>query len=110
MTKEKEMTEVKKLGMLSVAKITAIFGAILGLFYGIFMGVTYSFIQTDASQLTAETIAQNPQIQLITTLGWSSVIVIPIIFAVLYFIAGIGLSLIYNLAAQKFGGIKIQLK
>ncbi|MBU0957695.1 MAG: DUF3566 domain-containing protein [Nanoarchaeota archaeon] len=99
----KGMSEFKKFGVLSVGKVLAIFGIILGLVYGVLMGVT-------STKLTPALIGTDPQLQFVSMLGWAAIIVMPIIMAAIYFVIGVLSAFIYNLIASRFGGIKIQLK
>jgi hypothetical protein len=95
--------ELKKIGILSAGKIAGLFGII----YGLIMGIFYSFVYSKSSTLAALG-QQIPAV--ITTLGYASIIVMPIILGVAYFVAGIVGALIYNLLARWVGGVKLEFK
>ena len=50
------------------------------------------------------------QLGLVSTLGYKSIIVFPILNGILYFIVGIILAFIYNLLASWIGGINLEFK
>jgi ABC-type antimicrobial peptide transport system permease subunit len=95
--------ELKKVGILSLAKIAGLFGIIYGLISGILLSFVYS-----KSDLLASLGAELPAT--ITTLGYASIIVLPILNGIIYFIEGIILALIYNLLAGWVGGVKLEFK
>jgi hypothetical protein len=82
------------MGVLSVAKIYAVFGAIGGFVAGIF----FAFIGTS-------TIGGLPGL----SLGVISIIFFPILYAVLGFVGGAIFAFLYNLIAGWIGGIEIEL-
>jgi len=106
-----ETKEVKKVNVYSVAKIIAIFGIVMGLLYGIQVGITSmsnpltfaeatSYATQDATiAVTAYSIA----------LGWWMLIIGPALYAVIYFISGLIMGLLYNLFSKYVGGVKVVL-
>lgn len=95
--------ELKKVGILSLAKIAGLFGVIYGLISGLLLSFIYS-----KSELLASLGTQLPTT--VTTLGYKSIIVMPILNGIIYFIAGIILAFIYNLLASWIGGVKLEFK
>jgi len=95
--------ELKKIGILSLGKIAGLFGII----YGLILGIFYSFVYSKSSVL-ASLGQQIPAV--ITTLGYASIIVMPIIIGIIYFVVGIIGALIYNLLASRVGGVKLEFK
>ena len=94
--------ELKKIKIMSLAKIAGLFGIIYGLLSGIVFSLVYS---------KADTIAGlSEQLGIISQLGYSSIIVLPILNGVIYFIAGIVLAFVYNILAKKFGGVELEFK
>ena len=93
------MKVIKKLGILSVAKIQGIIMAFIGLIYGIlyslFGNISESF--TEAGVVGAG-------------LGFVGIIILPIMYGVFGFIGGAVIAFLYNIAAEKIGGIEIELK
>tara|TARA_B100001971_G_C17772231_1_gene325513 strand:- start:206 stop:502 length:297 start_codon:yes stop_codon:yes gene_type:complete len=92
------MQEVKKLGVLSVGKISALIGIFLGLLMGIVLMIATKFAPT----------AGVPEMP-IATLGMSSIIVLPILYGLSYFVVGIIVAVVYNLFAKWVGGVKMDL-
>jgi len=91
--------EIKKLDVLSVAKINAIIGVIIGFIIGlivaIFAGFTATFIGAGGL----------PGAGFATGMGVLAIIVLPIVYGIMMFIAGAIGAFIYNIVASKVGGI-----
>lgn len=89
MAKEKAL-EIKRIDVMSVAKIGGLFGLIIGLISALlitFAGITASPI--------------------VTSMGALLIILLPITYGIAYFVAGAICAIIYNLIAQRIGGVKI---
>lgn len=97
------MKVIKKLGLLSVAYVACIFYAIVGLFEGIMMAVQ---INNPAVASTLDSTV----LSVLSGLGWWLVLIMPIVFAIIGFIMGILLALIYNLIVKFTGGLKVKLE
>ena len=93
--------ELKKIGALSLAKILGLFGLIYGLISGIALSIMYSkldyFTAIGVELPTA-----------ITTLGYRSLIIMPLLNGIVYFIGGLLLALIYNLLSGWIGGVNLE--
>ncbi|VVB80115.1 Uncharacterised protein [uncultured archaeon] len=112
-----ELREVKKLRILSIAKIALIFGIVFGLFQGIGAGlaakqtlVTYP----DLANLSFSdpSVVGNPQMVfslIVIKMGWWNILAMPIVLAFVWWLAALISAWIYNLIAKKFGGIKLEL-
>lgn len=96
------MAELKKLGILSFAKMNAIMSAFFGLLGGIFYAVMGVFAQAKGMPIL-------PGIPTFV-LGFAFVIILPIIYGILGFIGGIIVAALYNLFASWFGGIEMKFK
>jgi len=97
------MKEIKKLDIISCAKIHAVVLAIFGLIVGLFIGAFSSLISSfsdDADEVGFK----------FKSFGLFSIIIFPIIYAIAGFIGGLITGAIYNLVAGWVGGIKIELK
>ncbi|MDK2907911.1 MAG: hypothetical protein PWQ87_369 [Candidatus Woesearchaeota archaeon] len=92
------MQKLNKIGVLSVAKVNAVIGAILGLIWGIFAAIT------------GTSFAVLGGLGFMAGLGLWSIIVFPIIYALIGFIGGVIGAFLYNLVAGWIGGIEIELK
>jgi hypothetical protein len=90
---------LKKIGILSLAKITGLFGVILGLING---------ISTPYLSSKALALGLTPSSPL-TALGYNTIWIMPLITGAIYFVSGIVLASAYNILAKWIGGIKIEL-
>jgi len=98
------MEEVKKLGVLSVAKIAGLFGLVLGIL---------SIILT---QVVCKISAGNPEIAQLAALqmqcGAFDILgsLVGVIFiGVIYFVGGAVSALLYNLFVRWVGGVQVEL-
>ena len=92
------MQEIKKIGILSTAKIFALFGVVLGLVQVILMAI---FSRVATAELAA-------MMGTAASFSWSSVITVPLFGLIVYFIAGAVGAALYNLFAKWIGGIAIE--
>lgn len=96
------MAELRKFGILSVAKMNAILSAFMGFLIGIFYAILGTFAQANGTQL----ISGVPTF----LLGFGLVIVIPIVYCILGFISGLIFAALYNFFASTVGGIEMKFK
>lgn len=94
------MAVVKKIGVLSIAKLQAIIMALVGLAVGIFYAI---FAKAIAAAGTAETTVAPIQF------GWIGIIIFPIFYGVLGFLTGAVGAWVYNLLAKWIGGVELEL-
>ncbi len=97
------MAKLKKLGIMSVAKFQAVLMAIMGFIYGIFLTI---FLSTLGGALSAFPGVAST----FTNLGILSIILFPILFAILGFIGGAISAFLYNLIAGFVGGIEMEFE
>jgi len=93
------MAKLKRIGLLSMAKLHAVIMAVAGLIAGIlysFGGLIYDLF----------TIGLNGG----TALAFFALIGMPVLFAAFGFIAGAVGAILYNFAARWFGGIEIDFE
>jgi hypothetical protein len=105
------MAKVKKIGVLSFAKLHAVIMAIVGLI----AGILYSFGGLIIDMLVSigwvsSAFALTPGLSLGTVLAFGALIGMPIIFATFGFIVGLIGAFLYNLFARWFGGIEIDFE
>ena len=93
------MTELKKVGVFSVAKIFAVISLILGLIFGIIVLIAGGVVALFSPEAAAA----------MAGAGIVLVIVMAIGGAIWGFIYGAIAAFIYNLAAGWFGGIEVEL-
>jgi hypothetical protein len=96
------MAELRKIGILSFAKINAIMSAFFGLLGGIYFAAMSVFAQAGGTSII-------PGIPTFV-LGFAFVIILPIIYGIFGFIGGLIVAALYNLFASWFGGIEMKFK
>jgi hypothetical protein len=89
------VTRIHNINPVQLGKVYAVLYAILGLIFGVFFGVASSISGAAMSGMG--------------NLGWLSIIVFPICYAIAGFIGGLILGLLYNLVAGWTGGIEVTL-
>src|ERR1051325_6045688 len=93
---------LKRVGVLSVAKmyalIAAVFGLIIGVFYGMFMAVFAALM----SSANGGSVAAGG-------IGIIAIFIFPILYGIMGFVAGAIGAVIYNFAAGFMGGIEMEL-
>jgi len=103
------MARVKKLRVLSFAKFQAVLFALLGLI----AGIVYSFGGLVIDALVSIgwiTDSSTPGLSFGTVLALGALIGMPIMFAVIGFIAGLIEAVLYNLFARWSGGIEMDFE
>jgi len=86
---------------MSLAKITLLFGLLYGIITGISSAVLYA--KVDVLAATGQQISA-----MITTLGYWSLIIWPIAYAIIYFVLGVLAAVFYNLFSSWVGGVKLE--
>ena len=98
---------IRRIGVLSAAKIGGILGAAVGLLAGILFFLASS-IGGDAGMANA---AQgDPGMAWIAGMGALAAVVLPIFYAIFGFIGGAVQAFIYNIAARFVGGLPIEVE
>lgn len=93
------MTEIKRIGILSLAKIIGLIYTVIGIILWLFFGC---FLLIRIIAQPTETPAEILWILCI-------VILLPFFYGVMGFIGGAFIAAIYNVVAGKIGGIEIEL-
>jgi len=99
---------IKKLGVLSVAKMQGVMGLVIGLI----IGVIYGLIIIAYSLLGASILKGNSSLAVGgggVVVGIIAMIAIPIIYGIIGFIGGALGALLYNLFAGMVGGVEIEV-
>jgi hypothetical protein len=91
------MQKIRKIGILSVARISAITSAVIGIFIGLIYFLIGIFLFVSGSYI-------------IGSLMLSSIILAPLGYGILGFLSGLIMAWVYNIVARKFGGIEIELE
>ena len=97
MAKRKTVT-LKRLDVMSVAKIYAVIMAVCGLIYGIILAVVGAMLGSLAGSAA-----------MATGFGLISIIGTPIMFGIIGFVAGAVGAFLYNVVAKRVGGIKLEV-
>jgi hypothetical protein len=96
---DKVVTEIRRVGVLSLAKIVGLIYGLIGLVVWLFMGCFFFFgIITQPSDSTAAMAFIIPFFCLL-----------PLFYGVIGFVAGAIIGLVYNAVAGRLGGIEIEL-
>ena len=90
------VTRIRNINPIQLAIVTAVLEAFIGVLVGIFFGLFSSAMGALAPGGAAN-------------FGWLSIIIFPILYAVIGFIGGIIGGVLYNLVAGWTGGIEITL-
>ncbi len=93
------MQEIKKMGVLSVAKIEAVLCAVAGFIVGIIIALVGTAMMG---------MMQTPR-AFGLYFGVASIIILPIVYGILGFIVGAIVAFLYNIVAGAIGGIEIEL-
>jgi hypothetical protein len=91
------MAVIKSVEIMSVAKIKALFGIVLGLFWGCMFA------------LFGVSIGFEKSIPGVEIFSLAAIIIFPIIFGIMALIIGAIAGLLYNAFASRIGGIEIEL-
>jgi len=100
---------IKKLGVLSVAKMQGVMGLVIGLI----IGVIYGLIIIAYSLLGASILKGNSSLAVGgggVVVGIIAMIAIPIIYGIIGFIGGAIGAILYNLFAGMVGGVEIEVE
>jgi len=97
---------INRLDVMSVAKLTAVSSALAGLFLGIFQAVLLSTISSSFGSF----VGLRGFGGFGGLVGFSAIILSPIIYAIVGFISGAISAALYNLMAKWVGGIQIEME
>jgi energy-coupling factor transporter transmembrane protein EcfT len=93
------MQEIKKIGVWSLGKFHAVFMAIIGLI----TGLVFAAIGSGVAFLLG------PEAEIYAKIGYWSIIIFPVLYAILGLFLGAVVASFYNFAARLVGGVKIEL-
>ncbi|MHA1866259.1 MAG: hypothetical protein ACTSWZ_07120 [Candidatus Heimdallarchaeaceae archaeon] len=98
--------ELKKIGVLSLAKIAGIFGAIFGLLGSLFTIVYIKFIVPKL--ITKIPVEQQQILANVAMPEIGTLLLTVVVYAVVFFLGGIIYAWLYNLIAKWIGGVKLE--
>jgi len=96
------LKELKSIDVMSLATVSAVIAAIWGFVAGIFMALGASM----ASSLGA---FAGTEMLPMAGFGFAAIVIFPIVYAIMGFVGGAITAFIYNIVAQKVGGVKLDL-
>jgi hypothetical protein len=96
---------LRKIGVLSLAKIAAVIYAFLGLIIGVIVAIAL-FVGAIAGSMFSDSLS--PVIGLL--LGLGAIILLPIFYGALGFLIGVITSALYNWIAKFIGGVVLELE
>ena len=99
---------IRKVGVLSVAKIQAVVGLVIGLIIGILYFLIFAIFGAVIMGLAGKQGAAAGGVTIIY--GVVALIGFPIFYGIMGFIGGAIVSLVYNLVAKTIGGIEIEVE
>lgn len=91
------MVTIKKIGVESAGKIFGLLYAVIGLIVGIIM-----------SLISLVTVPSEGVGGVSAILGMSAIIIIPLIYGIIGFAGGAMVAFLYNLIADRIGGIEVE--
>lgn len=93
--------KIKKIGVLSLGKISALLYAIMGLIVGVFMALI-SLIGATFSQSTTGMFGM--------LFGVGAIILLPIFYGAMGFVTGVITAWLYNIIANWIGGLEVEIE
>jgi len=101
---------VRRVGVLSIAKIEGFLMFIVGLIVGVLYGLAFMLFGMTAASFAARSDSQALNGVSAVVIGLLIMIGVPIFYGVMGFIGGAIGGLIYNVASGIVGGIKLELE
>jgi hypothetical protein len=98
------MVQLKKIGIYSCAKVMGILYAAVGLIFGVFISL-FSLALGSLAHNMGESGGFFGAL-----FGVGSIIILPIFYGVLGFVAGAIMAWVYNMVAQSFGGVEMEFE
>lgn len=97
---------IKHVGPLSVGKICFALYALIGLLAGLFIA-SFGFLLSNAAASSPDNTW--PMAMLGPFMGIGAIIIFPIVYGVIGFIAGVIFAAFYNVVARMMGGIEVEI-
>jgi hypothetical protein len=101
------VSTIRSLGVLSYAKVQGALCAMIGLIVGLIFALLSFFGAAIGHALNSGNGDTSPLIGAFFGIG--AVVICPIVYGIIGFVAGAVSGLVYNLAARMVGGIEIEL-
>ena len=94
------MVILKKVGVFSLAKLYSVLMFVIGFFIGLF----FSFI----AYLTKSAAPTTPDLAVYHAIGFWALLIFPVLYGIIGFIAGAVGAFLYNLIAKSVGGLELE--
>jgi hypothetical protein len=94
--------ELKAIDVMSMATVSAVIAAIWGFVAGVLMALGMGMASSFGAMAGMEAVPMYG-------FGAAAIVIFPIIYAIVGFVAGAITAFIYNIVAQKVGGVKLDL-
>ncbi|MEM4662887.1 MAG: DUF3566 domain-containing protein [Candidatus Diapherotrites archaeon] len=101
------MQVIRKIGVLSYAKICAIFGALSGVIQSIWIHYSWTHVNQVIGKVGT---SMGINVNFSTSPPVVEMLLAPVIGLVLGFVLGAAIAFIYNFLADRIGGIEIELQ
>lgn len=98
------MAELKRINVMSVAKVNGVIGVLFGLIAGIFINIIPAGMMSQMGEMDAVKVLSA------TGTGVMGFIVLPIFYGISGFVVGALFAFLYNLVARWIGGVRLELK
>lgn len=99
---------IRRIGVLSAAKI----GSVIGAFAGVLAGVMFYLLGALGGLASAAGEGQSEADAAVTAfmagMGLLSIVILPVVYAIFGFIGGAIQALLFNLAARVMGGLEVE--
>ncbi len=102
------MMELKRVDVMSLARLYAALGALVGFIIGLIVTIISLAIGSVAPLIPEATMSSTPFFW--GMMGALSIIVMPITYAVLGFVSGAVSAFLYNIVAERVGGVELDLQ
>ena len=96
------MVILKKIGVISLAKLYSVFMFAIGFF----IGLSFSFISYLAKSSFVP--GPPPNMAVYSAIGFWALLIFPVLYGIIGFIAGAIGALLYNLVAKSVGGLELE--
>lgn len=104
------MMELKRVGVVSYGKISALFGVVFGFIIGLFFSLAFATVMLNPMMGGLVSTGYTNPLAITALMGTWAIIILPIAFGIGGFIGGAIKALIYNFLAGRFGGIEVDLQ
>lgn len=99
---------IRRIGVLSAAKIAAVIGAVAGVLAGVMFYLLGSLGGFASAASAGQSEADAAVGAFLTGMGLLSIVVLPVVYAIFGFIGGAIQAFLFNIAARVAGGLEVE--